>query len=682
MTAIQSMDPLLAPLRLKHLTLKNRVVSTSHEPAYAEGGLPKERYLRYHVEKAKGGLALTMMGGVASVSPESPAFVHNIELFRDEVVPYLTAIADAVHEHDALVMCQVSHAGRRTSNYEGDWLPIVSASGERELQHRAFPKVAEDWDIERIVSAFAVAAERCRASGLDGIELMANGHLLDQFWSPETNRRDDDWGGDFERRMRLPVAVVRAIREQVGPEFVVGLRMAVDEGRPGGLTEADGIEIARRLSAEGIDFLSVIRGSLDTDKHLSRVIAPMGTPAAADLAFAGRVKAALDIPVMHAGRIADVATARFAIREGLLDMVGMTRAHIADPHLMTRVMEGTEDRIRPCVGAGYCIDRVYDPSDALCIHNPATGRETLLPHDVSRAEVRRRAVVVGAGPAGLEAARVLAERGHDVTLFEAGSQPGGQVRLAAFAPRRQDLIGIIDWRVQECERLGVTIKCDTYVEPADVIAEQADVVIVATGGIPNTAVVDGSERLITDTWQILSREVKPAASVIVFDDNGDHQGPSVAEMLAETGAQVEYVTPERSIAPLVGGTNYPYYLEAFARRGVRVTLNARVTSVARGEGGRLEVALVDEYAGISDTRTVDQLVVEHGTTPIDDLYLSLKPSSSNGGAVDQTDLLRLRPQTVVRNPGGGFQLFRIGDAVASRNIHAAILDAYRLCLAV
>ncbi|MFC9363821.1 NAD(P)-binding protein, partial [Rhodococcus sp. NPDC057014] len=468
------------------------------------------------------------------------------------------------HEHGALIMCQVTHAGRRTSNYEGDWLPVVSASGDREPQHRAFPKVAEDWDIDRILTAYADAAERCQAGGMDGIELMAYSHLLDQFFSPALNHRDDEWGGDFEGRLRFPLEVIRAIRARVGDDFVIGLRMGVDDERAGGNAVDEGIEAVRRLSAEGIDFLSVIKGNLDSDNTMAKIIAPMGTPAAVHLDFAGRVKHELDIPVMHAGRIADLATARYAISEGLLDMVGMTRAHMADPYLMQRVHDGEEDRIRPCVGAGYCIDRLYQGGEALCLHNPATGREAQLPHIVPTATEKKKAVVVGAGPAGLEAARVLGERGHTVTVLEAASTPGGQIAIAAAPERRRDLIGIVDWRVQECARLGVKIRYNTYADAADILAENPDVVIVATGGIPNTEIVDGPANLITDTWQILTREVKPGKSVLVFDDNGDHPGMSAAEVIADAGAEVEVVTPERIIAPLVGGSNYPAYLKNFA----------------------------------------------------------------------------------------------------------------------
>ncbi|MDL9938646.1 FAD-dependent oxidoreductase [Gordonia sp. ABSL1-1] len=674
-------DPLLQPFELKHLRLRNRVVSTAHEPAYAEDGMPKDRYLRYHAEKAKGGLALTMIGGAACVSPEAPAFVNNIALYRDEVVPYLVKVADAVHEHGALVMSQVTHPGRRTSNYEGDWLPIVSSSGQRERAHRAVPKAAEDWDITRIVTAYADAAERCAAAGLDGIELMAHSHLIDQFLSPAINDRDDEWGGSLENRLRFPLDLVRAIRHRVGEEFVVGIRIGVDEGRDGGNSVDEGIEVVRRLGEAGIDFVNVICGNLDSDRTMAEIIAPMGTPSAPHLDFAGRVRAAIDIPVLHAGRIADLPTARHAIEAGLVDLVGMTRAHIADPHLMRRLVDGEEDRIRPCVGAGYCIDRVYEGADAFCIHNAATGRETSIPHEVAPAPDSKSTVVVGAGPAGLEAARVLAERGHRVTVLEAASEPGGQLLVAAAAPRRRDLIGIVDWRVAECRRLGVTFRYNTFAEVDDVLAEDADVVVVATGGIPDAGTVKGAD-LITDGWQILSRETNPGETVLLYDDNGDHQGMNVAEAVARSGADLEFVTPERTVAPLVGASNYPAYLRTFAEQGVRTTLNAELVAVARTEDRKLAVTLRDAHVDVTSTRIVDQVIAEHGTVPNDELYFDLKPHSRNRGDLDFGDLLALRPQHVTHNGDSRFQLFRIGDAVTSRNVHAAILDANRLCQAI
>jgi N-methyl-L-proline demethylase len=678
---LQLIDPLLQPFDLKNTTLRNRVVSTSHEPSYTEDGMPKRRYRLYHEEKAKGGIGLTMMGGSAVVAPDSPAAFGNLHVYKDEIVPWLRELAYGVHEHGAAVMCQITHLGRRTSNYDGDWLPVIAPSAVREPAHRAFPKVAEEWDMDRIVAAYADATARCREAGLDGIELEAYTHLLDSFWSPLTNHRDDEYGmGSIEDRLRFPLRVVRAVREAAGPDFAVGIRMSLDEDIDGGLRYDEGVEIAKRVVAEGIDFISVIKGYMASDEALSRVIPPMGTPVAPHLSFAGQVKQALQIPVMHAARINDVATARHAIRDGLVDLVGMTRAHIADPHIVAKIKAGEEDRIRPCVGASYCLDEIYQARDAKCVHNASTGREDRMPHHVpATTGSPRTAVVIGAGPAGLEAARVLGERGHKVVVFEAADAPGGQIRLASSAPRRRDLISIVDWRLAECKLLDVDIRTSAYAEAADVLAENPDIVVVATGGLPNTEFLREGADLVTDAWDVLCGAVRPRGTVLFYDDNGGHPGMDAAEVVARSGVDVEFVTPERTLAPDVGGVNYPGYFKAFAEHDVRVTLNERLTGVRRRDG-RLEVDLYNEYAHVTRQRIVDQVVVEHGTLPQDDLYFDLVPGSVNLGEVDQQALLDLRPQQVTRNPAGGYQLFRIGDAVASRNIHAAVYDAFRLCI--
>jgi 2,4-dienoyl-CoA reductase-like NADH-dependent reductase (Old Yellow Enzyme family) len=677
----QIIDPLLESFTLKNLLLRNRVVSTSHEPSYTEDGMPKDRYRLYHVEKAKGGIGLTMIGGSAVVAPDSPAAFGNLHVYKDEIVPWLRELAYDVHEHGAGVMCQITHLGRRTSNYDGDWLPVVFPSPLREPAHRAFPKVAEEWDLDRIVRAYADATARCREAGLDGIELEAYTHLLDAFWSPLTNHREDEHGGRLEDRLRFPLRVIRAVREAAGPDFIVGIRMSFDEDTPGGLRRDEALTIAEQVVAEGVDFISVIRGWMASDEALSRVIPPMGTPVAPHLEFAGEIKRAVGVPVMHASRINDAATARHAIRDGLLDLVGMTRAHIADPHIVAKIQAGDEDRIRPCVGASYCLDEIYQARDAKCIHNPSTGREHRLPHHVTPAAgAPRKAVVIGAGPAGLEAARVLGERGHRVVVLEANDAAGGQIRLAAASQRRRDLIGIIDWRLAECKHHDVDIRYNTYAEDDDVLAEEPDLVIVATGGIPNTEFLTEGTHLVSDGWDVLSGSFRAKGDVLLYDDNGQHPGLDAAEVLART-AKIEFVTPERILAPDVGGVNYPGYFKVFAEQDVRVTLNERLTAVRRKDG-RLEVDLYNEYAHATRQRIVDQVVVEHGTLPSDELYFSLVPGSSNLGEVDQQALLDLRPQEVRRNPNGRYQLFRIGDAVASRNIHAAVYDAFRLCLAL
>ncbi|HYB10483.1 MAG TPA: NADH:flavin oxidoreductase [Alphaproteobacteria bacterium] len=674
-----SKDPLLQPYQLKHLQLRNRFMSTAHEPSYTVDGMPKERYRLYHTEKAKGGIALTMIGGSSVVAPDSPQAFGNILLYKDEVVRWLKELTDDVHRHGAAVMIQITHLGRRTTWSRDDWLPVVAPSPVREPAHRAFPKSAEDWDIARLIRHYGDAAERCKASGLDGLEVECYGHLADQFWSPATNRRSDDYGGTLENRMRFSLEVLAEIRERVGSEYIVGVRMVCDEDWERGLSREEGVEIARRLAQSGlIDFINVIRGHIESDEALSHVIPGMGTRLAPHLDFAGEVRAATKFPVFHAARIQDVATARHAVATGKLDMVGMTRAHMADPHIARKVMEGKEEEIRPCVGMGYCIDRIYLAGEALCIHNAATGREATMPHVVARTSgPKRKIVVVGAGPGGLEAARVAAARGHRVVLFEASDKPGGQLLIAAGLRRRREILGIVDWRVAECTRDGVELRFNTYAEASDVRAEEPDIVIIATGGLPYTSFLDEGETLVTTTWDILSGSVRPAETVLLFDDNGAHPGMSAAEFIASAGSKLEFATPERILAPEVGGTNHPAYLKAFSEHGVVISLNLRLERISR-DGNRLVATLFNEYDKSRHDRHVDQVVVEHGTLPLEDLYFELKPSSKNLGEVDYDAWVANRPQHVARNRDGHYELYRIGDAVSSRNIHAAIFDGLRL----
>lgn len=677
-----SKDPLLQPFQLKHLTLRNRIMTTSHEPAYPEDGMPKERYVAYHVERAKAGVALAMTAGSAAVSKDSPPVFNNVLAYRDDVVPWIQRLTDGVHEHGCAAMIQLTHLGRRTTWDKGDWLPSVSSSKHREPAHRAFPKLIEDWDIERIINDFADAAERMKTGGMDGIELQVYGHLLDQFWSPLTNDLSGPYGADtLENRLRFPLEVVEAIRKRVGTEFIVGLRFTADEVQKGGITAAEGIDISQRLTQSGmIDFLNVIRGRIHTDPAMTDLIPIQGMANAPHLDFAGEVRKATGMPVFHAAKIPDLATARHAISAGLLDMVGMTRAHMADPHIVRKLVEGREQDIRPCVGATYCLDRIYRGGEALCIHNAATGRELTMPHDIPTAKAQKVIVVVGAGPAGLEAARVASERGHKVTVLEAAADAGGQVRLTAQSPRRREMLSIIEWRVAQCTARNVEFRFNCLAEAEDITALNPDVVIIATGGLPNTELFEtkrGEQAHVITAWDLIARDVQPAERILIYDESGDHPALQAAEVAANAGATVEIMTPDRTLSPDIMAMNFVPYMRTLQDKDVTFTATRRLLDVAR-EGNKLIATIGTDYSDHTYTAEYDQVVVNYGTLPLDDLYFALKPESSNGGAVDQDALIEGKPQTIVRNDSGAFQLFRIGDAVSARNTHAAIYDALRL----
>ena len=671
-------DPLLEPFQLKHLKIRNRVFTSAHEPAYSVEGMPTDRYRLYHEERAKGGVGLTMTAGSAVVAEDSAPVFGNLHAYDDAIVPWIQRLTDGVHEHGAACMIQLTHLGRRSIWSHDNWLPVVAPTSLREPAHRAIPKEAEDWDIERIIRKFADAAERMQAGGMDGIEIESYGHLFDQFYSPTTNFREDEFGGSLENRLRFSTRVLEAMRERVGPEFILGLRMSIDEVVPEGLDYNAGIEILKEFEATGlIDFVNVIRGLVATDAQLSNVIPIHGMPAAPHLDFAGLVKENTGLAVLHASKIDDVATARYAIQEGKVDLVGMTRAHMADPHIVLKVIEEREEQIRPCVGATFCLDGIYENGEALCVHNAATGREAIMPHKVLPAEKHRKIIVIGAGPAGLEAARVAGERGHEVTVFEAMPKAGGQIALTVRNKRRQDFQGVVDWRLAELDRLGVEIIYDHIAEQEDISALNPDVVIVATGGLPQMPPLEKGAELAVTSWDVLSGEVIPQGNVLLYDDNGTHSALSTAEIIAQSGADLEIVTPERTLGVEIGGVNHVPYARTFNETETRVTLNQRVMSASK-ENDRLVVELGSDHSSHRSTRVVDYLVVDHGTLPNADLYLELKSLSCNQGEIDHNALLNGQPQPCFEDEQESFALYRIGDAVANRNIHAAIYDALRL----
>jgi 2,4-dienoyl-CoA reductase-like NADH-dependent reductase (Old Yellow Enzyme family)/thioredoxin reductase len=674
---IANADALLKPLTFKGLTIRNRIMSTSHAPGYGKDGKPQERYQLYHEEKARGGIGLTMFGGSSSVATDSPAAPWNqISVADDAVVPFFREFSDRIHKHGAKLMIQLTHMGRRTKWDTENWLPTISSSVRREPASRTVPKEMEEEDIARVVASFAAAARRCRDGGLDGCEVSAaHGHLIDQFWSPSVNARTDKYGGSLENRMRFGIEVLEAMRESAGDDYVIGIRMSADELIADGLTHDELLTIATEYARRGlVDFLNIVGGQ--ARDHIAHAISlpNMSFPVAPFLYLPSAVKREVDVPVFHAQRVTDLATAGRAVAEGHVDMIAMTRAHIADPHLVQKLQDGRADDIRQCVGAGYCIDRIYVGGDALCIQNAATGREATMPHVIARAERAKKAVVIGGGPAGLEAARVLSARGHAVTLFEKEPLTGGQINIAAKAAWREALSGIPRWLHAQAVKNGVTLKLGTEATDALVEAENPDVVIVATGGRPSLGHAKGFEHAVS-TWDVLSGAVEPTGAVLVYDEMGQHNASSTAEVLAKRGCLVEIATHDRMIGEEIGTTNQPIHIRELFKLGVIMTPHMELIEIYP-EGNRMIAALRNCYTDAEEERVVDRVVVDYGTQPVDALYHGLKARSSNRGQIDQDALIAGRPQP---NGGDGFALYRLGDVLAGRNIHAAIYDALRLC---
>ena len=648
---------LFRPIQVGRLTLKNRIYSSGHAEAMAEGGRPGERLARYHAAKARGGCALTIFGGSSSVHPSSPAAAwKQIANHDDSIIPAYRALADAVHAHDCLVFTQLTHMGRRAQADGEEANVLVAPSQIPERVHREVPHEVEAEQIVEIVRAFGQAARRCREGGLDGIELsMAHNHLIDQFWSPLFNQRLDDYGGSLDNRLRFGFEVLREIRRTVGRDFVVGARMSGDEFTRGGLTAEDMAEIARRLAASGmLDFLSIIGGGAHTYELQAAAVPNMSYATGVFVPLAAAIKqAAPGIPILHASRIVDPAHADRLVAAGQIDVVGMTRALIADPDLPRKALESRLDDIRTCVGANEgCIDRIYQGKPVTCVQNPATGREAELA-EVRAATTPKKVVVVGGGVAGLEAARMAAVRGHRVVLFEKASELGGQVLLAARAPERSEYAGIVRFLAAQVRKLAVDVRLAVEATPSAVLAERPAAVVIATGSHPFVPPVPGSDgkHVVTDR-DVLAGEAKVGTSVVVVDDVHTQEALSTAELLLSQGKRVEVISPLFYVGQDVGVTSIaPLYRRLFTA-GVVLTPGTELRAV---EGSSVIVANV--YSGLERRiEGVDTVVLAAGSRSTDALYRALK--------------------------GHVAELYAVGDCVAPRGVHQALLDATRIARAI
>lgn len=656
---------LFSSLRLGPVEAPNRIVFGANftmftDPAatFGEPGLYGARYGDYLEERARGGAGV-VIAGQAHVHPTSAyQMPNNAAVWNADAIPGLTGIARRISAQGALAFIQLAHNGGATGPGTSGLVPW-SPSGVSNGPNPS--KALEEEEIRELIDSFARSAAHAAEAGFEGIELHgAHGYLIHEFLSPLFNRRTDRYGGSLENRMRFLVEVLREVRMTVGDGMAVGVRLVGGDERPEpeSLTAGDGAEIARRLEADGlIDFVNVSPGVSG-----SGLVRSLYEPHGCVVDTAATVKAAVvSTPVFAVHRIVTPAEAEAVLGRGDADAVTLVRALIADPAWPRKAAEGRDDEIRRCTGCNQgCFGNLFRALPITCVTNPAVGREARLSEKTLRPAGRsRHVVVVGGGPGGLEAAWVAAARGHEVTLFERSTEPGGQVRLAQRLPGREELRHFVDWRIDECERRGVELRTGRDVTAQTLLSLAPDAVILATGGRagvdtpakyhPLPLATDGSVELLDHVSALIEPDAVGRRAV-VLDAVGFIEGIGLGELLAEAGREVVLVCPLPTAIMLDSETHAGALGRAVAA-GVEWMPSTSVTGI---EGGT--VYLRDRTRGVVQIDAVDSLVVRTHSVPEDGLYTELQ--------------------------GVPFEVRRIGDAVAVRSVQEAVYDGHLVGRAV
>ena len=616
---------LFSPVALRGHRLECRIVFGAHTPNMSRDGLPAERHFGYYRERARGGAGMIVC---EPTPPHDTAVLTRGNLRHDDgVIPYWRKITDECHGHGVVMCHQIYHVGAH-GDQDNSWSPYWSPSGQVSYHDPWGSHAMTEAEIEELIGAFVEQAARDRESGFDGVDLFAGySCLIDQFWSPLANRRDDRWGGSLDNRLRFVTEIVEGIRKACGPDFIVGMTVSGAEPYPGGLSMADKQEIFARLDGRGLaDYFSCGTGSYLN--HFSKIVpsmhfdTPLGPPDAA------RIKAAVKHALVTAeARVKTPARAEAAIASGQCDLVSIVRGQIADPRLAAKAREGRADDIRPCISCNQlCIGRRLRDYHISCLVNPSVGRESAWDGDVpAPAEAPRNVLVVGGGPAGLETARVAAERGHRVTLVEKTGELGGQFRLAAGQPERGEIGELLAWYRAQLEKLQVRVRLRAEMTADDVRACDADAVVLATGSRPRR---DGFQRAfphveampgadadnVCTVHDVLDGSVVPGANVLLLDDvNGWWPASGTALHLAGQRHMVTVVTAaEKPAAQLDLSATGDTTRERFWKMGVE-TICAH--AVARWDGRA--ATLVNLYTGDAETREFDSLVLA-ATNAVDD----------------------------------------------------------------
>ena len=637
---------LFKPIKIGSATINNRIFLAPHGTSFSRDNILDDRYIEYLRMRAKGGTGLIVAGGM-TISPNTKGYLLLQEIYDERVVPMLEKLAEEVHTYGTTIFMQLNHCGRQMESGHSRQ-PIWAPSAIPCPVIREMPKEMEIEDIKEVIEAFATSARLAREGGMDGVEIHGtNGYLVNEFMSPYFNKRTDDYGGSLENRMRFPLEVIDAIRGVVGRDFVVGIRIPADELVPEGLTLDDLKEIAQKLEATGkIDYISIGHGPYAAQTAIG---SGMQVPLGFNSAYAAHFKEVVDLPIMNTFRINDPVQAEKILADGQGDMVGMVRALVADAEWPNKAREGRLEEIRACIACNQgCLGRLFEGKPMSCLQNPVVGLEREI-GTLEPASSRKKVLVAGGGPAGMEAARVARLRGHEVSLYEKENQLGGQVNLAVKAPLRSEFGGITRYLSQQMEILGVKVNLGVAVTPEMIVQEGPDAVVVATGALPVKAPVPGANQdNVFTVWDVLQEKANIGDNVVLVDGGEAHwQCCATAEYLADNGKKVEIVTA----LPFVGmGIATTSDMHAYATR-------VRNKGVVFSPNGALK-EISDQTVVVIDVHThkerniegVDSVVLATGNRADNQLYLGLK--------------------------GKVKALHAVGDCVAPRKAIDAIYEGY------